>query len=160
MAEFARITAVASVLVLLAGSASAACNDTRVEIRGDFGSARFTVEIADDPQERAIGLMNRPDMARGAGMLFIYERPQMVSFWMENTLIPLDMLFIDERGVIVRIHENAVPLDRTAIPGTPDTLAVLEINGGLARQLGIEEGDLLRNPQLPQELAAWSCEVE
>lgn len=160
MSLYSRITCLASVLVVLAGGASAACREDHVEIRGDFGTARFSVEIADDPQERAIGLMNRPSMAHSAGMLFIYERPQMVSFWMENTLIPLDMLFIDESGVIARIHENAIPLDRTPIPGTPETLAVLEINGGLARDIGISEGDLLRNPLLPQELAAWSCEVE
>jgi uncharacterized protein len=61
-------------LALAGGSASAACTDTAVDLRGDWGSARFTVEVADDPAERAQGLMNRPSMPRSAGMLFLYER--------------------------------------------------------------------------------------
>ena len=75
-------TAAALGFALSAISAQAACRPERVEIKGDFGTARFTVEIADEPQERAVGLMNRPAMRRMAGMLFIYERPQPASFWM------------------------------------------------------------------------------
>jgi uncharacterized protein len=145
-------------LALAGGSASAACTDTAVDLRGDWGSARFTVELADDPAERAQGLMNRPSMPRSAGMLFLYERPQRATFWMRNTLIPLDMIFMDETGTVTRVHENAVPLDETTIDGGDGVLAVLEINGGLARAIGIAEGSELRHPGLDQSIAAWPCD--
>jgi uncharacterized membrane protein (UPF0127 family) len=145
-------------LALAAGGASAACTDTAVDLRGDWGSARFTVEVADDPAERAQGLMNRPSMPRSAGMLFLYDAPQRATFWMRNTLIPLDMIFMDPTGTVTRIHENAVPLDETTIDGGPGVQAVLEINGGLARAIGIAEGSQLRHPGLDQSVAAWPCE--
>jgi uncharacterized membrane protein (UPF0127 family) len=149
---------VALVWVALYSAAIASCTEGRVELRGEWGQARFNVEIADTAAERSLGLMNREHMARAAGMLFLYENPQTVNFWMQNTLIPLDMIFVDETGVVRRIHENAIPLDRTAIPGGPDILAVLEINGGMSALLGIEVGTILRHPGLPQGLAAWPCE--
>ncbi|SPJ22458.1 DUF192 domain-containing protein [Palleronia abyssalis] len=126
-------------------------------MRGDWGRARFAVEVADDPAERAQGLMFVEDMPTMEGMLFIYERSQPASFWMRNTLIPLDMLFLDQTGTVTRIHENAVPLDETPIPGGDSVRAVLEINGGMAARLGIDEGTVLRHPSLPQSLAAWPC---
>ncbi|GFE66868.1 DUF192 domain-containing protein [Litoreibacter roseus] len=129
-----------------------------MSLKGDWGQADFSVEIADEPDERSLGLMNRPEMPQQAGMLFIYERPQSVSFWMRNTLIPLDMIFIDEDGQVQKVHENAVPLDETPIFGGADILAVLEINGGLASKLGIAEGTLVRHQDLPQDSAAWACE--
>ncbi|MEM7724513.1 MAG: DUF192 domain-containing protein [Pseudomonadota bacterium] len=147
-------------LALSASHASATCRDDQVELRGDWGNVRIRAEIADTPQERAQGLMNVPEMARLAGMLFVYERPQRVSFWMENTLIPLDMLFADETGMVTRIHENAVPLDRTPIPGGDDIQFVLEVNGGLSATLGITEGTVMRHPSIPQETAAWPCAAE
>lgn len=145
-------------VVVMAGAAFAGCSDGRVELRGDWGTARFRVEVADDEQERAIGLMNREQMPAAAGMLFVYDHPQRVSFWMENTLIPLDMVFLDASGTVARVHENAVPLDRTPIPGGTDIQYVLEINGGLAAQIGIAEGDELRHPVIDPGLAAWPCE--
>ena len=143
-----------------APAAQAACTEDRLELRGDFGSVRFRVAIADTPQERAQGLMHVPEMPRMAGMLFVYEHPQSVSFWMENTLIPLDMIFADETGVVRRIHENAVPLDRTPIPGGADIQYVLEINGGMAATLGLSEGDEMRHPSIGQDTAAWPCAAE
>lgn len=121
--------------------------------------ARFTVEIADDAEERARGLMHRDSLAASQGMLFVYERPGAVSFWMENTLIPLDMIFVDQHGVVTRVHENAVPLDRTPIPGGAAVFAVLEINGGLSRALGIGEGDILRHPAFGGD-AVMPCQVQ
>lgn len=125
-------------------------------VEGDFGSAIFKVEVADDPDERALGLMNRPSMPMMSGMLFVYERPQRASFWMQNTLIPLDMLFADVTGTVTRIHENAIPLDTTPIPGGNDIQYVLEINGGMAARLGIEEGAVFQHPALGSE-AALPC---
>ncbi len=148
----------AALAVVLASASDAACRDDVVELRGDFGSARFTVDVADDDQERAQGLMNVPSMPASRGMLFLYERPQRVSFWMRNTLIPLDMIFLGPDGVVTRVHENAVPLDESPIDGGPGVLAVLEINGGMAGRLGIEPGDVLRHPGLDPEIAAWPCE--
>ncbi|MEM8802533.1 MAG: DUF192 domain-containing protein [Pseudomonadota bacterium] len=139
-----------------AGSAFAACETGRVDLRGEWGTARFSVEVADEADERSQGLMNRPSMPTSAGMLFVYERPQFVSFWMRNTLIPLDMLFIDQTGIVQRIHENAVPLDETAIPGGDGIQYVLEINGGLSSRLGIEVGSEVRHPSIGA--AAWACE--
>ncbi|MBJ3761965.1 DUF192 domain-containing protein [Maribius pontilimi] len=145
-------------LSLVGGAASAACRDDAVELRGDFGQARFRIDLADDPAERAQGLMFVEDMPAGQGMLFVYERSQPVSFWMRNTLIPLDMIFMDASGTVQKVHENAVPGDLTSIPGGDDILAVLEINGGLARQVGIVPGTELRHPALPQDVAAWPCD--
>ena len=141
-----------------AAPALAACGEERVDLRGDWGQARFSVEIADEPGERSQGLMNRPAMPMGAGMLFLYERPQRAVFWMRNTLIPLDMIFIDSTGTITHIHENAIPLDETGIDGGDGVVAVLEINGGLSSRFGISVGDALRHPFFSAETAAWPCE--
>ena len=97
-------------------------------------------------------------MAAAAGMLFVYEFPQRVGFWMENTLIPLDMIFMSADGVVRKIHENAVPLDRTVIPGGDDIQHVLEINGGMSGMLGVTVGSELRHPAIDQAQAAWPCE--
>ncbi|WP_261385646.1 DUF192 domain-containing protein [Tateyamaria omphalii] len=137
--------------------AAASCSENTVWIRGDFGEARFSVEIADTQRSRAIGLMNRPSMPSSEGMLFIYPRPQPLSFWMRNTLISLDMLFVDPTGTVTHIHHEAIPLDETSIYGGDGLTHVLEINGGLARLLGIEEGAELRHPSFDQNNAAWAC---
>ena len=153
-----RAALLAGVLGLAAAAAAADCDPARVDLRGDWGAASFTVEVADEPAERSMGLMNRESMARSAGMLFIYEAPQRASFWMKNTLIPLDMIFMDETGTVTHVHENAIPLDETPIDGGTGVLAVLEINGGLSRAIGIDVGSELRHPGLDPALAAWPCE--
>lgn len=153
-----RVLHLALVATVFAGAANAACSDSRLELRGDWGTARFRVEIADDPQERATGLMNREQMSPAAGMLFVYETPQRVAFWMRNTLIPLDMVFMDETGVVQRVHDNAVPLDETPIPGGNDIQYVLEINGGMAEQIGIDVGSQMRHPVIAPDIAAWPCD--
>ncbi|PSL20684.1 DUF192 domain-containing protein [Shimia abyssi] len=142
---------------LSAGTSDAACSDASLEIRGDWGQARFSVEVADTERLRNIGLMHRTQMPSSAGMLFVYDRPGPVSFWMRNTLIPLDMLFADETGVVRRVHSRAVPLDETAIPGGNKIQYVLEINGGLAEAMGIVEGSQMRHPAIAGDVAAWPC---
>lgn len=136
----------------------AACAVDTVDVRGPAGQQRFTVEVADDGAERAQGLMFRESMPMSAGMLFVYDEPGTVSFWMKNTLIPLDMIFADARGVVTRVHANAVPGDTTAIAGGDAVQFTLEINGGLAARMGIVEGAELRHPAIAQETAAWPCE--
>lgn len=134
--------------------AQSACAPDRVTVIGDFGRVAFEVAVADDQAERARGLMFVERMPALAGMFFVYEAPQRARFWMENTLIPLDMLFADPGGRIVTVHENAVPLDRTPIPGGDNIQFVLEINGGMAGRLGIAPGDLLQHPAIgPDALA-------
>ncbi|WP_246059032.1 DUF192 domain-containing protein [Shimia litoralis] len=143
---------------LSATSAIAECSESSVQIRGTFGQARFHVEVADDVQERAQGLMNRQSMSASAGMLFVFEESAPVSFWMENTLIPLDMLFIDDSGTIVHVHHNAIPLDRTPISSTVPVRYVLEIKGGMAKAMGISTGSQLRHPMILKNYAIWPCE--
>ncbi|OWU83835.1 hypothetical protein ATO6_15535 [Oceanicola sp. 22II-s10i] len=153
-------TLFASVLFLfgLVSATAAACRPDVVELRGDWGNARFRVELAETAGERSQGLMYREEMAMGAGMLFVYPAPQArIAFWMRNTLIPLDMLFFDATGTLQKIHVNAVPGDETMIDGGTDIQYVLEINGGVARDLGITVGSLLRSPSIPAESAAWAC---
>ena len=140
-----------------AGAAFAACSEDIVSIRGEFGSARFTVDVADDAAERAQGLMFVEQMDTMQGMLFVYARPQPVSFWMRNTLIPLDMVFVGPDGVIDHIHSMAQPLDETPIFGGEDIKYVLEINGGLADRLGLEPGNALQHPSISGDVD-WPCE--
>lgn len=154
----ARLALATFAALVWVGAALADCAPSRVELRGPFGQARFTVEIADTDATRSQGLMHRARMARSAGMLFIYERPTRASFWMMNTLIPLDMIFTDETGRVTRVHHDAKPHDLTPIPGGDDVLMVLEINGGLARAMGIAEGAELRHPRLDQDKALWPCD--
>ena len=143
----------------LAGPALAVCADDTVELRGDFGAARFTVEVADDAQERSRGLMNRETMPTGAGMLLVYPAPQRAGFWMKNTLLPLDMIFADETGTVTKVHENAIPLEETLIDGGAGVKFVLEINGGLAGAMGIAKGTEMRHPAIEEAgVAAWGCE--
>lgn len=136
------------------------CLDDVVELRGDWGRARFSVEVADTVDERAIGLMNRETLPGSAGMLFVFEGPRQVVFWMKNTLIPLDMLFVDGTGRVTRVHSNAIPHDETPIPGGDNVVAVLEINGGLAKRMGITEGSAMRSPVFAQATAVWPCGAE
>lgn len=155
-----RILLALVVWAMAAVGAAAGCRDDTVDLRGPWGQVRFTVELALTPEEQARGLMFRENLPRGAGMLFLYDRPSSVSFWMRNTLISLDMIFVDATGTVTRVHHEAVPLDETPIPGGDGVLAVLEINGGLARRFGVAAGSELRHPRLPQDRAAWPCPAE
>lgn len=146
------------VWLLAFGQARAACVEGQVDLRGDWGAARFTVEIADTDETRNMGLMFRDSLPRSAGMLFIYDRPGPASFWMLNTLIELDMIFVDAQGAVTHVHHRAVPHDRTPIRGGDAVLMVLEINGGLAARLGIAPGSEMRHPRLPQDTALWPCD--
>jgi len=101
----------------------------------------ITVELASTREQIATGMMFRTEMARDRGMLFDMGEPRRVSFFMKNTLIPLDMLFIDTEGRVLAIAENAVPMSLRQIdPGVP-VKAVLEINGGQASEMGLAPGD-------------------
>lgn len=139
------------------------CSADKAIFLGGGRSIEVAVEIADDPQERAQGLMFRTELAEGSGMLFIYEHPQPVSFWMRNTLIPLDMVFITATGEVRHVHPMARPRDETPIPGAaigdpdPNRLMVLEVAGGEAAHMGIVPGMVLRHPGLPRDQARIPC---
>ena len=102
---------------------------------------RFTVEVARTADEQATGLMNRQALAPDRGMIFPYDQPTMASFWMKNTLIPLDMIFVRADGRIARIEANTVPLSLDPVPAGEPVTAVLELAGGRSAELGIKPGD-------------------
>jgi hypothetical protein len=104
------------------------------------GLRRFKVEVARNAEEQSVGMMFRRSVGRNHGMIFPYDPPQPVAFWMRNTLIPLDMVFIRPDGTIARIT-TAKPLDDTPVPSGEAIVAVLEIAGGRAAELGVREGD-------------------
>jgi len=110
------------------------------------GPHRFSVEPAKTPAQMEQGLMFRQELAPDAGMLFDFKQPTMATMWMHNTLIPLDMLFVDARGRIVNIHERAVPQSDAVIAAAAPVRAVIELNGGTAERLGIKPGDRVLFP--------------
>ncbi len=103
----------------------------------------FNVEMATTPEALMQGLMYRSSMAEDHGMLFLFAKELERNFWMKNTYIPLDIIFIKESGVIHHIHENAVPRDETPLPSKGPVLNVLELNGGVTAKLGIKPGDVI-----------------
>jgi uncharacterized protein len=141
-----------------ASAAAAECASDLADLRLGESQWRFRIEVVDTDAERARGLMFQENLPKFGGMLFVYEDPQPVSFWMKNTLIPLDMLFFDQSGRLVNLGENAVPGDPTPIPGEGQVQYVLEINGGLAAELGISPGAELKHPAIDPSSAAWACE--
>jgi len=110
------------------------------------GTHDFQVEIARDEEHRALGLMNRRFMPANRGMLFEFDREAPEAFWMKNTYIPLDMIFISRAGVVTNIVEKAEPLSERVIPSGPPCMAVLELNGGAAASIGLKVGDTVRHP--------------
>lgn len=141
------------VLVLVCSSACSAdeaLSLTPLVIRTDDSAHMMRVELARTPEELAKGLMYRSELADDAGMLFVFPAPQQASFWMKNTLIPLDLLFIDDKGVIRHIHPMAKPYDETAIPSHHEVLWILEIAGGQAAKRGIKIGHTVDVPALKQ----------
>jgi uncharacterized membrane protein (UPF0127 family) len=119
---------------------------TPVTIETGQGRFEFMVEIADTPPAWRQGLQQRRHLAADAGMLFNFREPRPVSMWMKDTLIPLDMIFIDERGAVVNVVENTVPLSTATIASKGPSLAVLEVNAGTAARLGVRPGDRVLHP--------------
>ena len=118
----------------------------KLEIATATGVHKFEVEVASDEASRAAGLMNRRYMAADHGMLFEFDRDEPQAFWMKNTYIPLDMIFISRAGTVTRVVSNAEPLSERVIPSGPPCAAVLELNGGTAAVIGLKIGDRVRHP--------------
>jgi len=136
----------AASLGLFASSLHTAARLEKLEIITASGPVSFRVEIAQSSKSRAEGLMYRKEMAADAGMLFDFEHEQLIMMWMKNTFLPLDMMFIEKSGRIVKISSNTKPLSLDVIESGVRVLAVLEVNGGMAARLGIKRGDLVRHP--------------
>jgi uncharacterized membrane protein (UPF0127 family) len=111
------------------------------------GERSFSVEIADTSAEREAGLMFREEMADDHGMLFVFEEPRDVSFWMRNTPMPLDLIFVGQDGKIRAIKQGEPQSEAMISPGVPVRF-VLELKAGTAARSGIEDGDLLRHPAI------------
>jgi len=125
----------------------AACaNQPNVVLKTAGGDFTFEIELADTPQSRADGLMFRNELAPNAGMLFDFQEEREVSFWMRNTFIPLDMIFVAVDGTVMNIHANARPQDETAIPSRFPVRFVLEIPGGRSAEIGLKVGDKMVHP--------------
>ena len=128
-----------------APGAQTGLREVPLTIRSKTGVHRFTVEIAATADQQERGLMFRKSLAPDRGMIFPYDPPQEVGFWMKNTLIPLDIIYIRANGTIAHIV-NAEPMDLTPLPSGEPVVLVLEIAGGRAAQLGIKEGDKVSWP--------------
>jgi hypothetical protein len=136
-----RVARLATILTLAgAGAACSAADNvgTFHTAKGDFA---FKLEIADDDASREKGLMFRTALAPDAGMLFDFHTEQPVQFWMQNTVIPLDMVFIGADGTVKNIQVNARPMDTTAIPSAGPVQFVIEIAGGRSLEIGLKAGD-------------------
>jgi len=137
--------------ILLAAVLAAGCRSTagsprppaRVVVLARSGSAAVRVEIARSPQEREHGLMDRTRLDPDAGMLFVFDESAPHGFWMRNTLIPLDLLFLAEDGRVVAVVERQ-PLSLEVSDGGVESRYVLEVNGGWARAHGVSPGDRVR----------------
>ena len=138
------------VLMLFVRHAAA---DTLIITKANGKTVTFNVEIANTPEAEIHGLMFRKSLPKNAGMLFLFDQADRRAFWMRNTLIPLDMLFMKPNGTILNIHANAKPLDETPIYSTGPSNAVLEINGGRAAALGIKPGDVVHHTFFGNSLA-------
>ncbi len=131
-----------AILTLVAGFAraeTASVGSLTIETASQVHA--FRIEIADEPAERSRGLMFRDSLAEDAGMLFIYPSPRIASFWMKNTEISLDMLFIDAQGMIDSIARETTPFSLKPVKSDGEVLSVFEISGGQADALGIAVGD-------------------
>jgi uncharacterized protein len=117
-----------------------------LEIVSKTGVHTFAVEMAVTPEDQARGLMFRRELPEGQGMLFDFQREQPATFWMKNTYVSLDMIFIRADGRILRIAENTVPLSEALVPSGGPVRAVLEVVAGTARKLGIAPGDRVAHP--------------
>ena len=143
-----RLWASLAVVLFLAASAGAPALGGELdslEIVTSSGQHAFQVEIANNDATREHGLMDRRYMAADHGMLFEFDREAPVSFWMKNTYIPLDMIFISRAGVVTGIAANAEPLSERLIPSGGPCYGVLELNGGVAASIGVKPGDKVRH---------------
>lgn len=138
-------------IVFAVAPAFAAAKTERLVVETSAGVRVFDVEVVREEKERNRGLMYRKKLADTGGMLFDYDPPQDVAFWMKNTYIPLDIIFIDASGRIITIAAETTPLSLDRIPSNGLARGVLEIKGGLAAKRGIKVGDRVRHAIFPAQ---------
>ena len=141
--------ALVSLLLVLASCARSHSASVDVVSR-DGKTIPVAVELATTPDARQLGLMYRDELAPGSGMLFIFPASAPQAFWMKNTKIPLDILFIDDTGKIVRLHARTTPFSEESLPSDAPVRFVLEVPGGWCADNGIAEGDAVRLGRLAE----------
>ena len=136
-------------LALALFAAAACASEPRVVLPGKGGDVPVTVEVVDTPAKRNLGLMYRKDLAPSAGMLFVFDETSEHSFWMKNTPLPLDMIFIDEQRKIVGIVRDAVPYTTTSRTIGLPSRYVLEVHGGFTARHDVQTGGTVRFENIP-----------
>lgn len=126
-------------------------------VKTKFTNTQFVVELAKTPEQRQKGLMGRSSLKAQSGMLFLYESPRHVSFWMKNTLIGLDVIFLSSNGKILKIYHNAKPESLEIMSAGENVSAVLEINGNLAKTIKLEIGDCVKHAFFEYNSENESC---
>ncbi|HXZ17327.1 MAG TPA: DUF192 domain-containing protein [Roseiarcus sp.] len=134
------------ILTIGAGDRASSAGLEPLQVVADGRTQEFKVEVAADDASRERGLMNRRFMPADHGMLFEFPKNAPVSFWMKNTYIPLDLIFLSPAGVVTNIVAMAEPLSERIIPSGPPCAAVLEVNGGVAASIGLKVGDTVKHP--------------
>lgn len=145
LSAFRRL-APALALLLTATAAKAEPALQPLEIVTAGGPHAFLVELADTPTERSKGLMHRKFMPHNQGMLFDFHVESPVMMWMKNTYIPLDMVFVSRKGVVTAVAANTVPMSEEIISSGGPAYAVIELNAGVAKEIGVKPGDEVRHP--------------
>lgn len=144
-----------AVPMLLAGlvwaGAAWAFEESSLSVETSTGSHQFTIEIARTPQEQGLGLMHRRELAPDFAMLFPFAQAREASFWMRDTYVSLDMVFIAEDGVVHRIERGTEPLSLRSVHSRGPVIAVLEFVAGTADRIGLEPGDTVIHPDLQRQ---------
>jgi len=148
LGSIARLRLLAAALCLAALTFACRATGDAVVVHGKQGPSRVRVELALTADQRARGLMWRDRLDRDAGMLFVFPSTGDLAFWMKNTPLPLDILFIDANGHVVSVAENTTPYSETSIPARAPARYVLEVNAGYAREHGVEPGTAVDLPNI------------
>lgn len=154
MLKLLRPVAIAVAVLATLTPLAALSQDNKLVVHTATGDHAFAIEVVDTPQTRAQGLMYRQSIAPDAGMLFDFKEERPVSFWMMNTFIPLDMVFIRKDGTVANVHVNAKPQDPTGIPSDGAVTFVLEIAGGRSEEIGLKAGDRIEHPRIAATASA------
>jgi uncharacterized membrane protein (UPF0127 family) len=140
-------------IALLTSTIGSACTTDaggpRVILHTHGGDVPVTVEVADTPDRRSLGLMYRKELAADAGMIFVFDEPEHLTFWMKNTVLPLDMIFIGEDRHVLGIVKNAVPFTTTPRGVGGESRYVLEVNAGFSDRHGVTGGDTVTFEGVP-----------
>lgn len=147
---------IAAVMTAPGASAGDACSPDRIDFSSAAGEASFTIEVVDTEESRAQGLMFREDLGADSGMLFVYPDAAPRAFWMKNTPLPLDIVFLNDRGAICSVARNTTPFSLDVIPSTCSAQTILEVNAGIADEAGLKVGVVARHPAIARPL--WPCE--